>query len=162
MESLYAAGLSAQQRCSRNRGERALSFQDTVLPGNCSAHARWCRAYAYVLVHSTIALTRPCFRTRCAVPRPVLWREGGMPPLLPEQLESNTPAVLHSLLLARRNCIPAETGLLPPAPPLPTPTDGLFLSSVPPCASSPVSLSFYHVPRHTCRSIDSVSPARAV
>ena len=33
MESLYAVSTGAQQRCSRDRGERALSFQDVVSLG---------------------------------------------------------------------------------------------------------------------------------
>jgi len=33
LESLYAASTGVKQRCSRNRGERGLSFQDVVSLG---------------------------------------------------------------------------------------------------------------------------------
>ena len=72
MESLYAVSTGAKQRCSRDRGERALSIQDVVslgivqpiLDGAEHMHSMW--------LHSMIALTLPWFCACGAVLYPML------------------------------------------------------------------------------------------
>ena len=129
MESLYAVSTGAKQRCSLNRGERALSFQDVVslgivqpiLDGAEHMHSMW--------LHSMIALTLPWFCACGAVLYPMLScvrARGAVVCRLPGELPRPRP--LHFLppmvhpRLRQRGLAPAVE---PPRPrPLPVPAYG--------------------------------------
>ena len=60
-----------KQRCSRNRGERALSFQDVVSPGIVQPILDGAEHVHLMYLHSMTALTLPWFRACGAVMYPV-------------------------------------------------------------------------------------------
>ena len=67
MESLYAVSTGAKQRCSRDRGERALSIQDVVSLGIVQPIRDGAEHMHSMCLHSKIALTLPWFRACGAV-----------------------------------------------------------------------------------------------
>ena len=62
MESLYAVSTGAKQRCSRDRGERALSIQDVAFLGIVQPIRDGAEHVHSLSLHSKITLTLPWFR----------------------------------------------------------------------------------------------------
>ena len=72
MASLYTVSTGAKQRCSLDRGERALSIQDVVSLGIVQPILDGAEHMHSMCLHFMIALTLPWFRVCVAVMYPML------------------------------------------------------------------------------------------